>query len=199
MFLLFSLLILKVTKQPTIRYSSAIQLRNVYSRNKLCTNVDCKAKFETPIIFSTRPPFNDGWTWSVEPVGANTYEDSRKEVECGANVSFMSLISQVYLGAKMVNGLINVTASHSNEEDENQWTVLCKNNDKWVKGDEIKLRNAKYGCYLKTNFDAMNEKENDGRYKVGCGSLDADAIWESAEGVYILENKVEEKDKNDEL
>ena len=188
MLILFSIFA-AIKAPPTVRYSSVVQLKNKYSKNRLCVTSETNGpQFELPSIYSTHPPFDDGWTWIVESE-LDDLEFARKPVKCGSNITLMNPVSSYYLSTrKHGNSGVEVVPSSHVQGKQSVWSVICDRGENWIRDQSIQLRNAEFGCYLTTSLE-MRTKELVNKYNVTCAKLTADAIWKAAEGVYFLDNE----------
>ena len=177
--------------QPVIRYSSVIQLKNVYSKNRLSITSE-SGSFQIPTIYSSRPPFEDGWTWSIDSVGDNIL-NSGQPIQCHANITIRNPLTKLYIGTKSSLGNIEVVPSIHNDDASTQWTVICSNGSEWVKGEKVQFYNVAHKCFLSTSLEGRQGMLN--KFNVTCSSLSADTIWKASQGVYIM--PVEEKHKED--
>ncbi|OHT10320.1 hypothetical protein TRFO_20455 [Tritrichomonas foetus] len=195
MFLFFSICAV-ITKPPIVRYSAPIQLKNKYSKNRLCVTVENNAvTYEPPTIFSSRPPFDDGWTWIVEPDVDNIHL-ARSPVKCGANISLQNPISRYYVSTRIgLNGVEVVPTAHV-QGDLSVWTVICDEGENWIRDRSVQLKNPANDCFLTTSL-AARTKELVNRFNVTCEPLSANGVWRAVEGVYFLED--DEKKADDEF
>ena len=194
MFILFSIFAV-IHQAPSVRYSSSIQIKNAYSKNRLTVTTETSSiQYQQPTIYSTRPPFDDGWTWVIEPEEDNITL-ARTPVKCGSNITMINPIAKLYVSTTLNSDKVDVVPSSRVQGKESVWTVVCESGDVWVRDHQIQLLNAKYNCYLSTSL-ALRTKELVNRYNVTCSSLSADAVWKAAEGIYFLDPKAQEK-KND--
>jgi hypothetical protein len=193
---MLSLLIARALSVP-IAYSSAIQLKSVFTKNRLGVTTDSKAtSYQQPLIYSSRPPYEEGWFWTIEP-DEEDFSRARSPVMCGSAVALSSPITGSFLSARITGNKTEVIPLPANQGAPSQWIVECQNGPQWTQGDSIFLINLKYKCYLTTSFAAM---EFPNKYEVGCGKMSANAVWKAAEGIYfpseasdqVLENEPED-------
>ena len=195
MFIFFSIFAV-IHEVPSVKYSSAIQIKNVYSKNRLTVTTETSGiQYQQPTIYSTRPPFDDGWTWVIEPEEDNI-RLARTPVKCGANITMMNPIAKLYVSATSNSDKIDVVPSSRQQGKESVWTVICESGDYWVRDHQIQLLNAKYDCYLSTSLE-LRTKELVNRFNVTCSSLSSDAVWKAAEGIYFLDPKAKKVDAED--
>lgn len=191
MLILFSIFVV-IHEPPSVRYSSVIQIKNVYSKNRLTVTTETGGiQYQQPTIYSTRPPFDDGWTWVINPEEDNITL-ARTPVKCGSNITMMNPINKLYVSTSSTSEKVDVVPSPHPQGKESVWTVICEKGDVWIRDQEIQLLNAKYNCFLSTSL-ALRTKELTNRYNVTCSSLSADAIWKAAEGIYFVEPEVQNK------
>jgi hypothetical protein len=179
---------------PIVRYSSVVQIKNFYSKHRLTVTTDSDGQnYEIPRIFASRPPFDDGWMWTIEPTDSAILR-AREPVRCGDNISMANPIAKLYVGTRLTANGVEVIPSTHRRGDSDQWTVICRNPPHWTRDEQIQLQNAKHGCFLATSLGGRaNETVN--RFNVTCGGLNADAVWKAVEGVYFGEVKRAEPDE----
>ena len=173
---------------PIVRYSSVIQIKNVYSKNRLTVTADqTGATYEQPWIYASRPPFDDGWLWTIEPASGDIAL-AREPVKCGDNVTLSNPNVNSYVATRVTFNGVEVVPAPTATGDADQWQVICRNADVWVRDAQIMLKNRKHGCFLSTNLD-VRQREGVNKFNVTCGSLSQDAVWRAVEGVYFGEGK----------
>ncbi|KAH0790779.1 Stromal cell-derived factor 2 [Histomonas meleagridis] len=177
--------------QPTVRYASVIQLKNVYSKNRLSVTTET-GSFQSPTIYSSRPPFEDGWTWSIDSVSDSVFI-SGQPVQCNGNITIRNPLTKLYVSTKPSSGGVEVVPSIHNDDSSTQWQVICSSGTEWVKGEKVQFYNIAHKCFLSTSLEGRQELLN--KFNVTCSSLSADTIWKASQGVYIMPN--EEKPKED--
>ena len=194
MFIFFSIFAV-IHEPPSVRYSYAIQSKNVYSKNRLTVTTETGGiQYQQPTIYSTRPPFDDGWTWIINPEEDNITL-ARTPIKCGSNITMMNPLNKLYVSTTSNSEKVEVVPSAHLQGKQSVWTVICESGDVWIRDKQIQLLNAKYNCYLSTSL-ALRTKELVNRYNVTCSSLSADAIWKASEGIYFLDRETQNK-KND--
>jgi hypothetical protein len=168
---------------PIVRYSSVVQIKNFYSKHRLTVTTDADGQsYEIPWIFASRPPFDDGWMWTIEPTDS-TILRARDPVTCGDNISMSNPVAKLYVGTRLTTNGVEVIPSAHPRGDSDQWTVVCRNPPQWTRDEEIQLQNVKHGRFLATSLGAR-AKETVNRFNV---TLNADAVWKAVEGVYFGE------------
>ncbi|KAH0806466.1 putative dolichyl-phosphate-mannose protein mannosyltransferase [Histomonas meleagridis] len=168
-----------------IVYSSVIQLKGVYSENRLAISTDEKIR-KNPIIYSSRPPYDDGWLWTIENPEEGT-EAARMPVSCGSTLTLFNEISGQYLSTRRDGNKIVATADRNGQSAKSQWILTCRNNTNyWEQSQPIFLKNLKYKCYLSTSFDSQIPDETN-KFSVYCSPLSASSIWKTSEGLYLDE------------
>ena len=194
---MFFLYIFK-TFSSIITYSSSIQIKNKYTKNRLGVFLSKnKNVFETPYIFSSRPPYNPGWLWTVEPEEDNITL-SRKPVQCGSIITLINPSNEYYLSAKATsNGMEAIPVPHKHEAAD-QWQLICRNSTTWEQFEPIQLLNIKYKCFLSTNLEEkIPESKNE--YQVKCSDLSDETIWYVSEGIFFNEKPIDPEYKDCEL
>ena len=201
--LLFSIFVSKkldLNVEMPVTYSSAIQIKGYYNKNRLTVSTEDLPN-EKVSIYSTRPPFENGWIWVVEP----PFDDisfARQNVTCGSNISLKNPHTNYYLSVRQSKRgkkkVLVIPTAHRLGENE-QWTIGCENPGAiWVRDMEITLQNVKTGCFLTTGV--KNHWPNDEtKYNVTCSGISSDAIWAAAEGIYFGPPLQEEKNFDDNL
>jgi hypothetical protein len=171
---------------PIVRYSSVVHIKNFYSKHRLTVTTDADGQgCDVPWIFASRPPFDDGWMWTIEPMDSAILL-AREPVRCGDNISMSNPIAKLYVGTRLATTGIEVIPSAHHRGDSDRWTVICHNPPQWIRDEQIQLQNVKHGCFLATSLGGR-AKESVNRFNVTCGGLTADAVWRAAEGVYFGE------------
>ena len=180
MFFLF----LFFSKSSIVTYTSSIQLKGRYTKNRLGVLIQKNLyNNEPPLVYSSRPPYDPGWMWTIEPDEFNA-SLPREPVQCGSIITLASTTTDLYLSAKQKNGKIYAAAVTHKQEIADQWIVGCRDGDIWRQDQEIVLQNFKYKCYLSSSFDEkIPEKTN--KFLVDCRDLSPDAVWRAAEGIYF--------------
>jgi hypothetical protein len=171
------------SEPPDVRYSSVVQLKNVYSKNRLCVTTDLSGQnAETPSIYSTRPPFDDGWLWTIESSN-DTLSLTRDVVDCGSAIALSNPLTGFYLATRNTSRGIDVVPTPYTRGGADFWRVICRGT-RWARDEQIQLRNTRHGCYLTTTLEGR-EKETVNRFNVTCTKLSRGAVWKAAEGVYF--------------
>jgi hypothetical protein len=171
---------------PSVTYSSVIQLKSLYSKNRLAITIDLPDRTSgSPSVFSSRPPFDDGWLWMVESSEVNT-SFTRKPVRCGDLVTLSNPIVGLYLATRATSKAVEVVPAPYTRGAADYWTVICRDPPIWVQDAQIQLKNAKHGCYLGTGIK-NRARETVNKFNVTCGPLSAGAVWGAVEGVYFSE------------
>ena len=171
-----------LTFSRVISYGSSIHLKSVYTKNRLTINsspeVGSKSK-----IFTSRPPFNTGWLWTIES-DSDDEELVHHIVDCGSVVSFSSTSSEFYLSTRKRKSGLHIEPTPINQGAESQWKVQCKRNEtSWEQGDDVFLINLKHKCYLSTDFE---ERIGNNKFRVFCDNRTTKyAVWKVAEGIFI--------------
>ena len=162
-------------------YGSSIQLKSVYTKNRLGVTTETAASSrQDPVIFSSRPPYDDGWLWTVEPDEENS-SLARTAVACGSIIAFSNPFSGAYLSTKKTESGFEVVPATANTDTSSQWTVQCESGDIWEDSTEILIVNLRNKCMLRTGFEKFQNK-----FAVNCTTeLDKGAVWKSAEGIYF--------------
>jgi hypothetical protein len=183
---------------PTVRYFSTVQIENVYTKNRLTVTTDPDSQtFEPAWIYASRPPFEDGWTWTVVP-SHSPMELARTPVQCGDNISLSNPVAKLFVGTRITPIGVQVVPSVHSRGESDEWTVICRNPPHWAREQQIQLRNVLHGCFLSTSLEDR-PKEGSPRFGVTCGPLTADAVWRSAEGVYFGDARGTESSFDDNL
>lgn len=153
--------------------------------------------FEAPFIFSSRPPFDNGWYWTIEPEDDNNTL-TRQPVMCGSIVTLVNPTVEHYLSTKPgSNGIEAVAVGHKHEASD-QWLLVCKNNTIWTQDEPIQLINVKNKCYLSTNlYEKIPDSAN--KYVVKCGPLNDETVWYASEGIYYKDPEVNTRSQEEEL
>lgn len=196
MLLLFSILG-KLQNVPIVRFSSAIQIENFYSKNRLSVTTESNSvQFEPPVIYSSHPPFEDGWTWIINPDDDNI-SLARTPVTCGSQITLFNPVAKLYLSTHQGSNGLEVVPSNLVQGEQSVWTVICDQGKNWVRDQKIQLINTKHNCYLTTSLK-YHPKELVNRFNVTCEPLSANSIWAAAEGLYFLgpEDENSNKDTN---
>ena len=181
------LLILFVfSNSKVIVYSSVLQLKGVYSENRLAFSTDEKLA-KNPMIYSSRPPYDDGWLWAIEQPEEGT-EASRLPISCGSTLTLSNEISGLYLSSKRDKDGIKIIPALDGQDVKSQWVLICRNSTKfWEQMQPVLLKNLKYKCYLSTSFDGQIPDETN-KFSVNCSTpISASSIWEASEGIYLDE------------
>jgi hypothetical protein len=167
-----------------ITYSSCVQLKSVYTKNRIgITTESNAASYRQPVIHSSRPPYKDGWFWTIEPDEENA-SLTRTIVQCGSILALSSTITNSYLSTKAGPNGTDVVPATSNQGAASQWILACETGPEWRQGGEIMLQNLKYKCWLQTGFD-QHVKDAPDKYTVTCGGIAAGAVWRAVEGMYF--------------
>lgn len=193
------LTILSIVKGPVpVTYTSAIQIKNVYSKNRLTVTSESKfGQFGELHIFSSRPPYQDGWIWAIQP-DEDDINLVRTPIPCGAYVSFSSPITNSFISARNSSSKIEIEPTAHSQGTASLWKVICrdqKSDAKWMYNEQVNFFNLKYKCYLQTNLTSEIQ-ENSNQYHVSCSSLNADSVWKAAEGIYFKEAEKIEENQN---
>jgi hypothetical protein len=169
----------------SVKYFSAIQLKSVYSKNRLAVTTDLTPSDSgPPLIFSSRPPFDDGWIWTIE--SSNESSITRDPVRCGDSITISNPISGLFVGTRTSGKGAEVIPAPDSRSPANHWRVICRDGPNWIRDGQIQLKNAKHGCYLGSTLKGR-EKETINKFSVTCGRLNAGAVWTAAEGIYFEE------------
>lgn len=174
-----------------IVYGSAVQIKNVGTKNRLgATSLIGSKTFNPPIIYSSRPPYDEQWLWNIEPDGDSTFiEDNltRTPIKCGSIITLSNTIHDVYLSTrKNKKGQIFVNSTISDQGSESQWLLKCPyGSDKWEQMMHFQLQNLRYKCYLTTYF---NHKFAQNRYSVTCQNISKYSVWKVTEGIFLSDN-----------
>ena len=193
---------LSFSHSSIVTYTSSVQLKGRYTKNRVGVAVR-KSEFsnEPPLIYSSRPPYDSGWMWTIEPDEDNNTL-ARTPVKCGSVITLSSPITELYLSTKSKNGKVFAAASTHKQEASDQWIVECRNNEIWVQDEEILLQNLKHKCYLSSSLK-NRIPDNEKKFVVECTELSPDAVWRASEGVYFPpkeeEPEEESQEKNEEL
>lgn len=177
-----------VVVKPIVRYSSVIQIKNQYSKNRLTVTTDREGQvYEQPWIYSSRPPFDDGWLWSIDPASGDI-NLAREPVKCGDNITLKNPTANSYIATRVTfNGVEVVPAAKLNGAADH-WTVIC-NDDVWMRDRQIMLQNRDHKCYLTTSMDAR-QKPGVNKFNVTCDAvMTSGSVWKSVEGVYFGEGR----------
>jgi hypothetical protein len=167
----------------SVKYFSAIQLKNVYSKNRLSVTTDLTASDSgPPTIFSSRPPFDDGWVWTIE--SSNKTSVTRDAVRCGNSITLSNPITGLFVATRAIGKVVEVVPAPDLRSTANHWIVMCRDPPHWIHDAQIQLKNAKHGCYLSTTLKGR-EKETINKFSVTCSRLSAAAVWTAAEGLYF--------------
>jgi hypothetical protein len=126
--------------------------------------------------------------WTIEsaedPLG-----QAREPVMCGDVITLSNPVSELYVTTRVTfHGIEVVPSSHLRGEADH-WTLMCRGGPKWIRDEEIQLKNAKHGCYLSTSL-AGRIKEGVNRYNVTCSEISSDSVWKAVEGVYFTDPEV---------
>ena len=156
-----------------IVYGASLQLKSVYTKHRMGVTTT-----GDPVVFASRPPYNDGWMWTIEPDEENA-SLARGSVACRAAVSLYSTVAGAYLSVVEDE----VVALPSNEGAASQWVVDCESGTAWDDDVEVSLMNVGSRCYLSTSFEG-----DEGKFRVSCGQLAKGSIWKAAEGIYFSEH-----------
>ena len=162
--------LLRACSAVEVVYGSSLQLKSVYTKHRVGVTTS-----GDPMVFASRPPYNEGWMWTIEPDKENA-SLARRPVLCGSNIALFSTISEVYMA---VNAGA-VVARPSNEGPSSHWLVTCEAGTTWDDSVEISLMNVDGQCFLSTELDGA-----EGRFNVTCGALQKGSIWKAAEGIYF--------------
>jgi hypothetical protein len=182
LFLLFS-----SARSVSVVYSSAIQLKNVYTKNRIgITTESDAASYRAPIIYSSRPPFDSGWFWTIEPDEDNA-SLARTAVLCDSALSLSSTVTGSFLSTAMVQNRTEVVPATTNQGPASQWVLKCENGPVWSQGDAVMFMNLKNKCYLQTGFQTQ-AKDLPDKWAVECGGITSGAVWKAAEGIYFPTN-----------
>lgn len=156
-----------------IVYGASLQLKSVYTKHRVGVTTT-----GDPVVFASRPPYNDGWMWTIEPDEENA-SLARSSVVCGSQISLSSTVAGAYLS--VAEG--EVVALPSNEGEASQWVLDCESGTVWDDEVEVSLMNVGSKCYLSTSFEG-----SEGKFRVSCGKLEKGSIWKAAEGIYFSEH-----------
>jgi hypothetical protein len=180
---LFSLCARLSTVPPIVRYTSVIQIKSFYSKNRLTVTTDPNGPtFGAPAIYSTRPPFDDGWLWSINQADGSM-DRAREAVLCGDNISLSSPITGQYVATRSNGNSIEVFPTEKRRGGF-EWTLICRNPPNWTRDEQVQFRNVDNGCFLSTSlYSRMKEGIN--LYNVSCSGLSEAAVWRAVEGVYF--------------
>ena len=192
---MFSLLLIN-SKSSIVTYTSAVQLKGRYTKNRLGVFVQ-KNQYnnDPPLVYSSRPPYDSGWMWTIEP---DEYNASlpRTPVKCDSIITLASATNDLYLSAKQKNGKVYAAAVTHKQELADQWIVRCRDNDIWVQDQEILLQNFKFKCYLSSSLSQrIPDQEN--KFAVDCRELSSDAVWRATEGIYFPPHEEEKPEENE--
>lgn len=184
MFLLFLLAVEEFI--PIVRYSSTIQIENVYSQNRL--SVTTEPSFNLPQVYSSRSPFDDGWLWTIEPSEENM-SLAKTPVYCGDKIKLINPITHYMVSIRTQNRRKPVLAITHPTGPQDLWQVVCESGNEWTQYKRIQLMNVKDKCYLSTGF--VRQKELTNQFNVTCSPLSDQSVWQAAEGVYFEEAGLE--------
>lgn len=174
-----------------IVYGSAVQLKNIGTKNRLgATSLIGSKTYNPPIIYSSRPPYDEQWLWSIDPDGDSTFiEDNltRTPVKCGSIITLSNTINNVYLSTrKNKKGQIFVNSTIIDQGSENQWLLKCPHGrDNLEQMMHFQLQNLRHKCYLTTYF---NHKFAPNHYLVTCQNISSYSVWKIAEGIFLSDN-----------
>ena len=177
-------------------YSSMLQLKGVYSGNHLAVSIDEKLR-KKPMIYSSRPPYDDGWLWTIEHAD-DGIDAARLLISCGSTLTLSNEISGLYLSTKQYGNKTIATPAYDGQSAKSQWILICRNSTNYLEQSQpILLKNLKYKCYLSTSFSDKIPDET-GMFSVNCSSISASSIWEASEGIY-LDEYVQSKPNSEEV
>jgi hypothetical protein len=169
-----------------VRYSSVVQLKSVYTKNRLGVTTDFSTpNAESATVFSSRPPFDDGWLWTVESANESAAL-TRDAVRCGDALVLSNPITGLFVATRAAAGAVAVVPSPYARGGADAWRVVCRQQPYWERDAQVQLRNAKHGCYLGTGLRAR-DRETVNRFNVTCDRLSAGAVWAAVEGIYFAE------------
>jgi hypothetical protein len=191
---IFPVLCLEVQSDP-VRYLSVLQLKNFYSKNRLGIVTDVTVKTQGPAIFTSRPPFDDGWMWTIEPTSNDT-TSFNSPVRCGDAIALSNPINGLYLGTRSKSNIVDVIPSPYLRGESDQWELICRNSPVWSRADQIQLKNIQSGCFLSSSIHGR-EKETVHKFNVTCEKLTANGVWIAAEGAYLAGGKGNEGKSDD--
>lgn len=188
----------QLSSSSLVTFTSSVQLKGVYTKNRLGVVIQKNMyNNEPPLVYTSRPPYDDGWYWTVEPDEENV-SMAREPVPCGSTIVLSSPTTELYLSAKVKSGVSMAAAVTHKSEPADQWILECKNNATvWNEAEEVLFQNIKYKCYLASSLaDRIPEQEN--KFAVKCSPLSSDAVWKVSEGIFFpKETPFVEKPKND--
>jgi hypothetical protein len=180
---MFSFLLSSAFCVPVV-YSSAIQLKGIYTKNRIgITTESDAASYRQPVIYSSRPPYDSGWFWTIEPDEENI-SLARTAVLCDSILSLSSTVTGSYLSTKVTQNQTEVVPATSNQGSASQWILKCENGPIWRQGDAVLFMNLKHKCYLQTGFQETAKGAID-KYAVNCRGIASGALWKAVEGIYF--------------
>ena len=168
---------------PKIKYSTIVQFLNVYTDSHLSMPTENNGNvFQLPDIFTSRPIFEDGWLWSIEP----PHEDlnaAEKEVFCASNISISNHFTNNFVSVKTNKDVVPTVGRMGNSS---VWKVVCNKQESdnvWKQDLEFMLYNDLEKCYLSSSFH--NKYEDDtSKYKVNCTDINKFSVWNVKEGIF---------------
>lgn len=191
-----------IISSQNIVYGSIVQLKNIGTKNRIGATLNIGSKtFNPPIVYSSRPPYDEQWLWSIEPDSDATFiEDNltRTPVKCGSIVTLFNSVNKVYLSArKSKKGQILINSTIIDQGSENQWLIKCpKGRENWEQMMHVQLQNLRYRCYLTTYFKS---KIASNFYPVTCQNISSYSVWKVSEGIFLSGEYDKVSDESPEL
>lgn len=171
--------------QRHIKYFSLIKLINTYTNSHLSTSTDFTGNaFEIPTIYSKAGSiYENGWNWLVNSPNENM-TTAHLPVECEKNITLINAITRNYISLRKIKGKLLVVPTIGVLGPSSLWVVECEQGPLWKQYQNIRLRNAKYGCYLSSTFTGVDE-DDPTLFDVKCSVMDKFSTWKVEEGIFL--------------
>ena len=168
---------------PNIKYSSIVQILNVYTDSHISMPTENSGNvFQLPDVFTSRPTFEDGWLWSVEP----PHEDlnaAEKDVFCNSYISLSNHFTNNFISVKTNKDVVPTVGRMGNSS---VWKVVCDNPETekiWKQDLEFMLYNEVEKCYLSSSFQ-LKYQDDTSKYKINCTEINKFSVWNVKEGIF---------------
>lgn len=183
MFFAFSVFVR--SELPKIGFMASVQLTNVYTDAHLSmTTENSGLATEIPKLYSSRPNYEDGWLWVIEPPVENISK-GQDVIKCGESVSLVNSITHNFVSIKLSK---EVVPTVGNMGSSSKWKLICDNSDVLKQDLEFQLYNEQHKCYLTSTFEQLLDTDLN-KFKITCVNQTKYSVWSIREGVFFLEPK----------
>ncbi|OHS96273.1 hypothetical protein TRFO_37575 [Tritrichomonas foetus] len=177
-----------ITARP-VTYGSAVQLKGLFTKNRITIMINPENSL--PLLFTSRPPYKDGWYWVVEPAN-ESLEVMRKPVGCGDFITLHNPLLSFFVSVHDEEYI--APTKFAVDDGASQWQVICdKKYDNWEADDGVQFYNEANKCFLHSAFEQIPFHEDEVQfYYLNCTKSSKHTHWRAAEGIYLNDEPVSE-------